>query len=568
MVALVAASVPRAATAQEVDLPVPRSQVQCNGQVINEILVRSYGPSYGGLFSRSPWLGRLVTSLQVTTAPDVVENLVLLRRGERCSILLRRETERLLRAQPFLADASVTAYPDGSDAVRVEVVTIDEPSVIGSIGVSSASPWLRAIKYGSDNVQGKAITALAGWRDGRYYRDTYQAAYTNWQLFAAPVQMHLRAIRREHGFETNAQVTYPFFTDLQPRAWRVAGGADDILVPFRSPGREPAALGVRRQFVEVGSVARLGEPGLLAILGGAISAERARPDAAGVVVTDTGLVADTGSALLARYPAYRSTRLNLLLGYRQVNFLRVTGFDALAGSQDVRRGVQLALTLGRGLPVEGAIPGEVFLSASLYGGVGSPTSFAGLEALAEGRRVNGDWESLLLGGRFGFYLRPHPRHTIAGSLEYGAGRRQWQPFQLALGDVRGGVRGYDDAELGGAARLVARLEERWRVGNIRGTADAGVALFAEAGRLWAGDAPYGQSTGYKPSIGVAFLSAVPPRSRRIWRFDVAVPLQRDAGARWVMRITNEDRTRAFWVEPNDIRRNRERSGLVTAFVVP
>jgi len=35
-----------------------------------------------------------------------------------------------------------------------------------------------------------------------------------------------------------------------------------------------------------------------------------------------------------------------------------------------------------------------------------------------------------------------------------------------------------------------------------------------------------------------------------------------------MRITNEDRTRAFWNEPNDVRRNRERPGLVTAFVVP
>jgi hypothetical protein len=566
--ALVAAGMPWTAAAQVVDPPTPRTQVQCNGQVISGIVVRSYGPSYGGLFARSPWLGRLATSLHVTTAPSVIENLVLLETGGRCSILLRRETERLLRAQPFLADASVTAYPDSGGAVRVEVVTIDEPSVLGSIGVSSRSPWLRAVKYGSDNLQGKAITAVAGWRDGGYYRDRYQAAYTNWQLFTAPVQMHLLARRREHGFEATGQVVYPFFTDVQSRAWRVAGGADDILVPFRSPGRERAALGVRRQFVDAGGVVRVGQPGLLAILGGALSTERATPSAAGVVVTDSGLVPDTGDVLRTRYAPYRSTRLNLLLGYRQVNFLRVTGFDALAGTQDVRRGVQAALTLGRGLPVDGAVGGEWFVSANVYGGVGSPTSFAGIEALAEGRRVDGEWESLLLGGRFGFYLRPHPRHTIAGSVEYGAGRRQWQPFQLTLGDPRGGVRGYGDAEVGGAARLVARLEERWRVGNIRGTADAGFALFAETGRLWAGDAPYGQSTGYKPAVGIALLSAIPPRSRRIWRIDLAVPLDRDAGARWGFRITNEDRTRGFWIEPNDLRRNRERSGLVTAFVVP
>lgn len=568
MAALLAASRPWAVAAQVVEPPVPRTQVQCNGQVITDIVVRAYGPSYGGLFARSPWLGRLVTSLHVTTAPAVIENLVLMRRGGRCSILLRRETERLLRAQPFLADASVTAYPDGPGAVTVEVVTIDEPSVLGSIGVSSASPWLRSIKYGSANVQGRAVTAVAGWRDGGYYRDTFQAGYSNWQLFTAPVQMHLLGVRRDHGFDLAGLVAYPFYTDLQPRAWRVAAGADDILVPFRSPGREPAALGVRRQFADAGGVVRIGQPGLLAIVGGALSSERATPSPSGVVVTDSGLVPDTGAVLLARYPEYRSTRLNLVLGYRQVNFLRVSGFDALAGTQDMRRGVQAALTLGRALPVDGVAHDELFASANLYGGVGSATSFAGLEVLAEGRRVDGDWQGLLVGGRFGFYLRPHPRHTVAGSVEYGAGRRQWQPFQLALGDVRGGVRGYDDAALGGAARLVARLEERWRVGNIRGTADAGVAAFAEVGRLWAGDAPYGVSTGYKPSIGVAVLSAIPPRSRRIWRIDFAVPLDREAGSRFGVRITNEDRTRGFWIEPNDLKRNRERSGLVTAFLIP
>jgi hypothetical protein len=139
---------------------------------------------------------------------------------------------------------------------------------------------------------------------------------------------------------------------------------------------------------------------------------------------------------------------------------------------------------------------------------------------------------------------------------------------LALGDLRGGVRGYEDAELGGAARLVGRLEERWRVGNIRGTGDLGIALFAEAGRLWAGDVPYGQATGWMPSVGVALLAAVPPRSRRIWRLDLGIPLSDAPGGQWGFRITNEDRTRGFWTEPNDLRRNRERSGLVTAFVVP
>lgn len=541
----------------------------CNGQLISEIVVRALPPSYGGVFSRSPALGRVASSLHTTTAERLVRNLLLLRVGERCSILLRRETERLLRAQAFLADASVTAYPDGPNAIRLEVVTVDEPSAVGSIGVVGKDPWLRALKVGSANLRGLGVSAQAGWKDGGVYRDTWQARYSNFQLFSDPVQMHLTAIRRDHGYDATGQVVYPFFTDLQSRAWRVAGGNSEDLVPFVSPDQSPVSLGVRRQFLDAGAVTRIGNPGSLAIVGGSVSVERGTPDGVAVFVTDTGLVADTGSALRERYESFRSTRLNLLLAYRYVNFLRVSGFDALAGTQDVRRGVQAALTIGRGLAMDGPGRDEVFVSGNLYGGVGSEVSFGGLEVLAEGRRLSsGEWEAVLLSGRFAVYLRPHPRHTWTGSIEYTAGRNQRLPFQLALGDHRGGVRGYEDAEIGGAARLVARLEERWRFGNIRGTGDIGAAMFVEAGKLWAGDAPLGRTTGYLPSVGVALLAAVPPRSRRIWRIDLAFPLERTAGAQWGFRITNEDRTRTFWNEPNDIRRNRERSGLVTAFVVP
>lgn len=546
----------------------PRTQAPCNGQRISEIVVQTLPPSYGGLFARMPWLRQVSTSVHTTTSPRVISNLVLLTPGEPCSIFLRRETERLLRAQPFLADATVTAYPDGPDAVRVEVVTVDEPAVLGSVGVSASAPHLRALKAGSGNVHGRGVSAVAGWKDGGFYRDTWQVRYTNYQLFTLPVQMHLTAIRRDHGFDASGTVSYPFFTDLQPRAWRVAGGASEDLIPFRTPGRDPISLGIRRQYFDAGAVARAGAPGQLAIVGGALSMERGVPAVGPVVVTDSGLVPDSG-VLAGRYRAFRSTRLNLLLGYRQVNFLRVSGFDALAGSQDVRRGVQASVSVGRGLALGGGEPDELFLSGSLYGGVGSAASFGALEIVAEGRRVeSGRWESVLASGRFGLYLRPHPRHTIAGSVELSAGRRQWLPFQLALGDPRGGVRGYEHADLGGATRLVARIEERWRIGNIRGTGDLGVAAFAEAGRLWAGDAPYGETTGTMPSVGVAVLAAVPPRSRRIWRLDVAVPLDRTAGARFGVRLTNEDRTRVFWNEPNDVKRNRERSGLVGAFVVP
>ena len=124
-----------------------------NGQVITEIVVQPLPPSYGGVISRTRWMNNVAMVLHMTTHPKVIENLVLLRQGEPCSILLRLETERLLRAQPFLADATVTAYTVGTDSVRVEVLTVDEPAVLGSLGVSTGNPLLRALQFGNANLR-------------------------------------------------------------------------------------------------------------------------------------------------------------------------------------------------------------------------------------------------------------------------------------------------------------------------------------------------------------------------------------------------------------------------------
>ena len=119
---------------------VSRTQVRCAGQIITDITIRAEAPEYGGLFARLQAIQRAVEGLHTTTAPEVVRNFVLLQRGQPCSPLQRYETERILRAQPFLAQADVTAYSDGADGVRIEVVTVDEPSLVAVVGVRTRAP--------------------------------------------------------------------------------------------------------------------------------------------------------------------------------------------------------------------------------------------------------------------------------------------------------------------------------------------------------------------------------------------------------------------------------------------
>ena len=532
--------------------------------------MRSQAPTFGGWFTRSAIATRLIDALHVTTSPEVIEHFVLMKKGEPCSPLQRYETERVLRAQPFLADASVTAYPDGPDGVRIEVVTIDEPSLVASLGITSSAPVLSALTLGSANVAGKGVYAVGGWREGFHYRDAFKLDYANHQMFGAPYLYEFRGVRRDIGHAWETSLTYPFFSDVQRYAWQMAAGSSLEYVGFRSPGRSRTALGTRRAFANIGGVVRVGRPGRLGLVGASLSTDHTDVDPVPVFVTDSGLQLDSIPALVNRYDAHRATRLNLLLGFRSVRFMEVTGFDALTGRQDVRKGVQIGTTLGVGVPDGGPTGERLYAALDVYAGAGSPRSFAALQWRAEGRRADSAavWDGFLTGGRFAWYLRPHPRHTIITGLQWGSGWRQLVPFQLSLADRRGGIRGFEHANVGGGRRVVGRVEERWRVGSFRGTADAGVAIFSDVGRVWAGDAPLGTSSPTMSSVGIGLLAAVPPRSQRMWRLDVAVPLRRDYGAHWEVRFSNEDRTRAFWQEPNDLRRNRERSAPASVFQWP
>ncbi|HXV15191.1 MAG TPA: hypothetical protein VD758_00335, partial [Gemmatimonadaceae bacterium] len=66
----------------------------------------------------------------------------------------------------------------------------------------------------------------------------------------------------------------------------------------------------------------------------------------------------------------------------------------------------------------------------------------------------------------------------------------------------------------------------------------------------------------------SILASVPPRSQRMWRFDIAYPLDRSSGAKLRVRLFSRDLTSMFWKEPGDVSRNRERSIPTSVFNWP
>lgn len=544
--------------------------VPCKGQVISRIEISARPPfeAKGSSFQRR--IVRQLTEMHSTTNPRVVERFLALKPGMACSELRRLESERILRAQPFIADATVTPVADERGGVYLAVTIVDEVSLVIGGGGSSATPYVRSFRVGEENLMGEATSVIAKWQYSQYFRDNFSARIIDYQFMGRPYQLTIDGARNELGGNWGFGLSHPFLTDLQKISWRTTLGSREDYRFFRRNALFRPAVLLQRSYADAGGVMRIGPPGKLALVGASLSYEDEMPEPFATRIGFGTTERDTLSALEHRYTRKRVTRVNALAGLRRVKYERVTGFETLDGAQDIRRGFELSTVLGRGMGLFGGTSQDLFGSADLYIGVGGRSAFAALEGTVEGRHDDGatGWDGVLGSARLATYLKPATRQTLLTSLEWTAGWKQRIPFQLTFADREGGPRGFRDSWLAGGERAVLRVEDRLFVGRLKQFASIGVAPFMDFAKLWAGDAPFGSTTAVNASAGLSILASVPPRSQRMWRFDIAYPLNQDSGAKLRVRLFSRDFTSIFWKEPGDVARNRERSVPTSVFNWP
>jgi len=543
----------------------------CAGQTISEIVVLAREPFADRVPAQFAPVRAVLGLLHTTTRDDVISRFLLVKEGQPCNQIERAESERILRAQPYLVDARIHAYDDGKGGVRLEVETRDDMSLILAPSMQATSPMLRAIEVGDGNVGGRALHTSVTWRDGLAYRDRFGLDYTNYQFGLARQELRLSAHRFEVGHRVDVQVVRPYYTDFQRFAWITSAGTAREQSWLDRDRRAPAALLTTREHAQLGAVTRIGSIGRLKLVGASLSREAENTNATLLRYTDRGTVPDT---LLGPTPAYRRqnvVRANLLVGLRAIRFVRVQGFDALTGAQDMRVGMQVGLVGGQSLQVAGATDRDRFLASNVYLGVGGEQWFVGAQGIVEGRydRDTRAWTNVVSSGRAAYYFHPAVRQTTVLQAEWSGGRHMQVPAQLTLADRQGGLLAHKDAFTPGASRLVLRAEQRLVVPTRFNVGDAGLAAFVEGGRLWSDPSvPFSMDTPWRGAVGVSLLAAVPPRSRRLWRVDVATPLGGDPARRFQVRISSADRSRVFWTEPRDVAVSRERTAPTSLFSWP
>jgi len=555
----------RSAAGQDTTVVVP-----CLGQRIDDIVIYSSAPT-AAFLRRVPFLARVVSAVHVTTRADLIRRFLLLRPGDFCDELRRADSERILRAQRFIAEASVRPVRTPSGETILEVRTADEVAAVVGIAATTSPPPIRFVRLGDANLSGEGVYLVGDWRNGGAYRNGYGGRFMHPQVFGHPYTFSADGHVRPLGSDWNTDATHPFYTDLQRIAWRARAGASDDYAQYHRDDTSSHALRVRRNYFDVGGIVRIGPPGRLSLFGASISGDDERPGQLPVLITDNGFRPDTSLELANRYQDHRIARVNALWGIRDLGFKRVTAFDALTATQDFGVGFQLGTLFGRSLSVLGSRDDDIFMSGDLYIGQVGFNNGLRVQVQTEGRRDNdlGVWDGLLTSGRAIEYLKINSRHTTIMSVEFSGGWRQRLPFSLTLSDPDGGLRGFHGSDIPGGQRLVTRLDNRVFIGRPWNVADIGVGAFADAGKLWAGDIPYGVTTPVYASVGVSLLGAVPVRSPRLWRVDLAYAVRPEPGGhRFELRFSNSDRTTFFLREPSDIGSTRERTVPASIFRWP
>jgi hypothetical protein len=179
-----------------------------------------------------------------------------------------------------------------------------------------------------------------------------------------------------------------------------------------------------------------------------------------------------------------------------------------------------------------------------------------LEAEASHDVASAAWESAVVNLRTAVYITPSNPHYLIQILDnISTISSTLLPTQLSLADADGGPRGYSGSTIAGGRRNLTRIEGRWAVPAAIHHADVGFAVFVDGATMFKGDVPFGTSLS-RQSVGVSLLGAYPSRSKRVYRLDFALPIQRNRGAGLEIRFSNREPTIAVLTEPSDVTQAR------------
>jgi len=498
-------------------------EMEAAGAVIGEIRI-----SNENIFDlddprENNWFYRLGNAIHVPTRVGLLRSILLFRSGERVSVQLIEETERLLRNQGYLYDVRIqpVAYQNG--VVDIEVATRDSWSLDPAIklaregGVNSGGFGLR-----ENNLLGTGL-AIGYAYESEADRNGNEFSIGHGNAFGSRTAVEYQHTDFNDGKRDSFRLERPFYA-LDTR-WAAGLSAT-------RHGRIDSIYGGG---VVVGQYRHQGDTG--EVYGGfarGLVDGFAQRFSLGIEYRDDAYRADPTVVAPPELPQDQKlvapfVRYELI----EDDYRKTINLDRVQRTEYLRIGTDLRLQLGRAMTGLGST-GDWWLY-KFEGSNGfalNPRNTVIASAYARGQYGSSGGEHQFVGANAKYYFRQVSGNVFYASILADAVANGNAADQVLIGGDSG-LRGYPHRYQSGTRRALMTVENRYytdwfplRLFRV------GAAVYVDHGRAWGGDNPNSGNPGWLTNIGFG-LRIFSDRSAtgRVLHIDLAFPLDSDPAIR-------------------------------------
>ena len=470
-------------------------------------------------------LFRWANALHIRTRPGVIERALLFKTGDRLTVRLIDETERVLRSNRYLYDVQIrpVTYHDG--VVDIEVSTRDtwslDPGVsVGRSGGSNSS----GIHLNEYNLLGTG-TAVSVGRSKSVDRSSNEFQFTNNHAFGTWTSLGYTHALNSDGRQDAVSVVRPFYALDARWAAGVTASRDDRLDATYNAGNVVSQYRHRQNQAEVFGGWSLG------LVDGWV-----RRYSVGVSLQDDAFAPEPGLVAPAQLPRDEKlvapfVRLELI----EDRFEKLENRDLIGRPEFFALGFASMGQLGWASTGLGSSHEALLYSGTVSRGFEpAPDDILTLAATVSGQYANGHVRRQRLGAQARYYM-PQGKRWLFYAAASGDMLTRPNPDEALLLGGDNGLRGYPMRYQSGERRALFTLEERFYTDlYVYRLFHVGGAVFFDAGRAWGGDTANAVNSSWLSNAGVG-LRIVSARSAfgNVLHVDLAFPLNPPAGVKKV-----------------------------------
>jgi len=470
------------------------------------------------------WGFRAANRLHLTTREEVVRRRLLFAPGDPYETRRLAESERLLRAERYLYEATIRPVAYCGGQVDVAVVTRDVWSLKLSTGFNrkgGENDWHATVQEANFLGLGKDLTVS---RSEDVDRTSTLLRYRDLDFLARRLDLEAAWAENSDGRFYRLDLARPFYS-LDTR-W-AAGGRwwDSRRIESRYRlGEIDDQFRAEQIYAELGGGRSTG-----------IESGRARRLRFGAAF-DRRRFADLPESPLARpLPEDRELLYPwLALEWVEEEFVELANLDRIHRVEDLNLGRQANAWLGLAAEGAGSDRNAALFGASWGEGFSGRGGLLFAGASLSGRVEREGLRNGLVSAQLRYFLRSRGGHLFHATLHFDAGHRLDGDTQLLLGGDSG-LRGYPLRYQEGNRRVLLTLEQRFfHDRELFHLVRIGAAVFADVGKAWTVGEPGPESLGLLRDVGVGLrLGSSRSANAAMVHLDVAWPLD---GPRDVRRV--------------------------------